>query len=261
MAPEVIAEEVAVVFDELAREAIFAARIKRPPVDAAQVAAALGMVVATNRAQAERGRFVRLRSPNPGRGESRSSLSNRPDRPSILLRPEPRQERRQWAVAHEIGEELAWSVFERLSLDPRALAPGAREWAANQFAGRLLLPTDWFRQAGVSLDWDLRRLKRRFATASHESIARRTLAFSPRIVVTVFDQGAMTWRLSNLNSPPGDLRPIERACWRRTRAKNDRRVTLVARGGAVRVRGWAIHEGPWRREITRMETLSGLDSD
>ena len=45
-----------------------------------------------------------------GRGGSRAT---------ILLRPEPRHERRHWAVAHEIGEHVAHRVFAGWGADPR----------------------------------------------------------------------------------------------------------------------------------------------
>ncbi|MEA1952135.1 MAG: ImmA/IrrE family metallo-endopeptidase, partial [Planctomycetota bacterium] len=75
-------------------------------------------------------------------------------KPSILLRPDPRAERRQWAVAHEIGEHVAWRVFGRLGVDPREAGPDSRESVANQLAGRLLLPGEWFEADAVACGWD-----------------------------------------------------------------------------------------------------------
>ena len=46
---------------------------------------------------------------------------------------------------------------------------------ANNLAGRLLLPTAWFVADAAAENWDLIALKHRYATASHELIARRML--------------------------------------------------------------------------------------
>jgi hypothetical protein len=85
--------------------------------------------------------------------------ASRNDSPSILLKHDPRIERVQWAVAHEIGEALAQRVFAELAVDP-ALAPEqAREVVANGMASRLLLRGPWFGSDGSECDWDLIRLK------------------------------------------------------------------------------------------------------
>ena len=63
---------------------------------------------------------------------------------TILLRSDPRAERRQWALAHEIGEHAAHRVFLRLGVDFREVTANEREALANSMAGRLLLPTRWF---------------------------------------------------------------------------------------------------------------------
>ena len=81
--------------------------------------------------QQGRARYVRLGSHRAARPKA-----------TILLRPDPRCERRQWAVAHEIGEHVAHRVFHLLGIDPREAAPDRRERAANHLAGRLLLPAD-----------------------------------------------------------------------------------------------------------------------
>ncbi len=73
-----------------------------PPVDALELARRAGMAVAIDSRLAGRARTVRLQ---PGHDAPQAS---------ILLRPEPRAERRQWAVAHEIGEQLAVRVFAEL---------------------------------------------------------------------------------------------------------------------------------------------------
>ena len=105
-----------------------------------------------------------------------------PSRATILLRPEPRFERRQWAVAHEIGEHVACRVFALWGVDPRETQANAREHVANNLAGRLLLPTAWFAADAVACGWDLLGLKARYRTASHELIARRMLECRPPVI-------------------------------------------------------------------------------
>jgi Zn-dependent peptidase ImmA (M78 family) len=135
-----------------------------PPVDAFRLARRLGIVVAVDDQQKGRARYVRLRSYWPGR-----------TKPAILLRPDPRPEREQWAVAHEIGEHVAHRWFDRLGVDPRETVPSARETVASELAGRLLLPDAWFVTDAIDCEWDLLRLKSRYSTVSHEMIARRML--------------------------------------------------------------------------------------
>lgn len=239
MLPEFAVEEFAAALDAIVEELLDRSGVLAPPVDALAVAAALGIVVALDDRQAGRARFVRL----GGHAGSRT-------RESILLRPEPRAERRQWAVAHEIGERSAAAVFARLDVDPAETPPTARERIANDLAGRILLPSAWFIEAGLRCNWDLFALKSIFATASHELIARRMLQCEPPIVVTLFDQGRVTWRRSNL---PGRLPPLwpgERQLWRW--------IHHAARPGETpfeggTIRGWPVHEMDWRREILRTE--------
>ena len=94
----------------------------------------------------------------------------RGSRPAIFLRPEPRPERVQWAIAHELGEacpggcSIAW-VRRRMGRFQN------REQLANALATRLLLPMKWFARAAAELDHELIRLKERFTSASHELIA------------------------------------------------------------------------------------------
>src|SRR5262245_45544387 len=90
MVTAILPRELAAATDYVAAELLRAASIHRPPVDALSLAAALGISIATNEGQHERARCVRLRT----------SSGLAPPIPSILLRPELRAERRQWAVAH-----------------------------------------------------------------------------------------------------------------------------------------------------------------
>ena len=188
----------------------------------------LGIAVALDDRQEGRARYVRLSDRRSGRS-----------RATILLRPEPRFERQQWAVAHEIGEHVAYHVFWQWGVDPRETAPNAREAVANNMAGRLLLPTAWFAADGAACDWDLIALKARYRTASHELIARRMLECRPPVIISIFDHRRISFRRSNL---PGRVPPPSTAeidCWRDVHRHNHPRRTD---GGPGSVQGWPIHE-------------------
>jgi hypothetical protein len=177
---------------------------------------------------------------------------------SILLRHEPRLERRQWAVAHELGEHVAEQVFRRLGAEPSSALPNLREEVANQLASRLLLPTKWFAADARACDWDLLALKCRYNTASHELIGRRMLDFSPTVIVTVCDQGQITFRRSNLMSRAVPLTPIERECWH---VVHQHSAPARRCSGALSVTGWPVHEPDWKREILRTAWSEGADDD
>lgn len=238
MLPEFADEEFSAALDEVVGEFLADVDWHRPPVDLIELARRADIVVAVDTQLASRARTVRLAAT-----PSASSAS-------ILLRPEPRAERRQWAVAHELGEQLAERVFMRLAVTPGEAAPGAREHVANLLAGRLLLPIDWFECDARSCGWDLFALKSRYATASHELIARRLLDLAPPVIISVFDQQQLTWRKSNLPGRPPPLLPAEQACLRQVRALGS--VVAVA-AGATGVQGWPIHEPGWQREILRTD--------
>jgi Zn-dependent peptidase ImmA (M78 family) len=239
MLAELAPEELADALDAVAADVLEAAGVYRPPVDAFAVARALGLTVAEDDRQRGRARFVRLKR----RGRT-------PPQATILLRPDPRPERRQWAVAHEIGEHVACRIFERLWIDPREADPAARERTANQLAGRLLLPAEWFGRDGPDCGWDLVELKTRYATASHELIARRMLDFPPPVVITVYDHARVTLRRSNVAGrvPPPSARETD--CWRRA---HETGLAYQATEGTCTVRAWPVHEEGWKREIVRTE--------
>jgi hypothetical protein len=199
------------------------------------------MVVARDDAQAGRARRVSLGARGTRGGDAAQCV--------ILVRDEPRAERRQWSVAHEIGEHLAHVVFQRLAADPREVPRGAREQVANRLAARLLLPLAWFRPIAEGCGWDLPTLKARFFTASHELIARRMLDFEPPVVITIFDHGRLTFRRGNLaGAAPPALSPDERDCWRSTHLSG---VAAAWPSDCHAVRAWPIHEPGWKREILR----------
>jgi len=234
MLAELTWEETSAVLDEVVLDLLDQAGLPAPPVSAFEVARRVGILVAVDDDQRGRARSVRL----SGRG--------RDARPAILMRSDPRAERRQFAVAHEIGEHVAHRVFDRLGVDPREAPPTTREQVANHLAGRILTPTDWLLAEGRSADWDLFALKRRFETASHELIARRMLECPPSVVLSIFDNGRLYFRHSNV---PGQVPPpseLEASCRRQA---NETGHPSHAEGVAA----WPIHEPGWQREIVRRE--------
>jgi len=167
-------------------ETLKAAKVYKPPVDPFRIARSLGVRVVWDRRLPERGRYVR----------SRHQGSRSPSAVMILQR-HPRPERRYWAAAHELGEHLVSRVAQRLGLLTEEDLSACRERMANHLAARILLPTVWFWQDGRRLDWDLRALKSRYPTASHETIARRMVDMEEPVVISLFDQGTVTWRRAN----------------------------------------------------------------
>src|SRR5690242_1507369 len=112
---ELSREEVLEVVDRAAAELLQAAGVEQPPVDAIVIAQRhLGMQVCLDRRQPQRGRAQRAGG-----------------RKQIYLRPEPREERHQWTVAHEIGEHLKSDLLRRLGVDPSQMRAMAGESLAN----------------------------------------------------------------------------------------------------------------------------------
>jgi hypothetical protein len=243
MLPELTADELALALDTVAAGVLARLDAADPPIDAVALARALQLSVAWDERQSGRGRVVRLRE-----------FSGTASRGSILLRPDPRPERLQWVIAHEIGELFAVHVFDRLGVDPCEAPSGSREMVANQLAGRMLLPDDWFAEAGASCGWDLPELKIRFSTASHELIARRMLDFSSPIGITILDNGRRTFRRGNL---PGRLPPLaslEQVTWR---AAHETGQAVTEADHLCRVQAWPVHEPDWKREILRTQWHGG----
>jgi hypothetical protein len=239
MLPEYTREELATGTDKVVRDILDIARIESPPVDAFFVARQLEIIVATDDLQAGRGRFVRRK------GRSRAT-----SQATILIRSDERVERLHWAVAHEVGESMAPRIFAAWGIDPREASPTVREEAANHLAGRLLLPTHWFARAAVESGWDLPDLKARFATASHELIARQMLEFLPPVIITIVDQGRIHFRRSNVPGRVPPLSPAETQCWRSVHEHNRPDQTY---DGLRKIQGWPVHEELWQREILRTE--------
>ncbi|MGC3966450.1 MAG: ImmA/IrrE family metallo-endopeptidase [Pirellulales bacterium] len=208
-------------------------QIEGPAVDAVAVAKRLGIVVATDRGMTGRARRCLL---SVGAGRSQAA---------IYVCPEERPERRQWSIAHELGEHLAAEIFAESGLGKQDATSERREQSANDFASALLLPRSRFVRQGETDDWDLPTLKQVFWSASHALIARRIAAVLPGSQVTIVDDGRVTTRLSNANcrSPlqPGECAMLKRCA--KSGAVQERRFANV------RLRCWPIHEAARRREI------------
>jgi hypothetical protein len=243
MTPELTREELVASLDAVIDSMLYKAEIRRPPIDAFAVAGALRLTVASDNRQLGRARFVRLRAADVSQHGA------------ILVRPDPRPERTQWAVAHEIGESRVEEVFTRLSVDPHEVVDRTREQLANQLANRLLMPSRWFERDALRLDWDLLKLKARYATASHELIARRMLEFTPAVIITVFDDNRVTWRQGNTSGRVPPLAPAERACQQRVAATGEPHREATSMGT---IQAWPIHEPGWQREILRV-ALADID--
>ncbi len=238
MLPEIPPEQLNAILEDLVEEQLAVAMIHAPPVDAFALAASLGLVVARDAAVTQRARLVRL---NYQRGHSTTS---------ILLAPEPRAERQQWSVAHEIGEHLAAEACRRLGVRSNELPPHGRERLANLLARRILLPATWFFADARRANWDLLALKCLYATASHELIARRMLDGAIPIIIAVYDHDQLTWRKSNL---PGMLPPpsqLQIDCRQSAHVTGESTCDSDAQED---VQAWAIHEPEWKREIVRVE--------
>jgi hypothetical protein len=245
MLSEIADDEFAAALDACAAEVLWEVGLTEPPVDALAVADGLGLVVARDDGMACRGRYVRLAQQNDDAGGALGT---------IVVAAAERPEREQWAVAHEIGESIAYRVFERLGVVCDETSPRTREIVANRFAGALLLPRRWFALDGPEFGWDLFALKERYDTASHELIARRMLEMRPPIVITICDLGRVHWRRSNVSTRPPAMLPEETAVWRDAHHTGLAAwESLDAESGLASVQCWPIHQPDWKREILRSE--------
>lgn len=217
--------------DEVADELLDQGGVTAPPVECLALADRLEIYVAYDACQPGRARHKIIG------GQS-----------TLLVRPEERPERLQWAVAHELGEAFAWKVFDRVGADLDEDSPQLREQVANCMASRLLLPGRWFFDDARRCDWDLVQLKRRYDTASHELIAYRFLDGDEPALVSVFDQGRLVRRRANVRPRPPSLSPVERECWSEVHRRN---VPVERRSASLTVRGWPVHEPGWQRELLR----------
>jgi Zn-dependent peptidase ImmA (M78 family) len=237
MLAEIPTEELARTLEEVAGNTLSKAGIREPPIDALCLAKRLGLAVAWDDRQASRARLVQFA------GDQNLDVS------AVFVRHDPRHERLQWAIAHEVGELLAETVFTKLLIDPSIAPPHCRETIANGLASRLLLPNDLFSADAVACGWDLFELKSRYATASHELIARRMLDFLPPVIITVFDNNCLTWRKANLPCRAPKRSRREFLCRNAAHESSGHRFEP----GPPQISAWAIHEPDWKREILRLE--------
>ena len=225
-------EDVTATVDKMVEELQDAARLTQPPVDTIALAQQhLGMIVVLDQRQPQRGRAQR-------------ALGKK----QIYLRPEPREERHQWTVAHEIGEHLKSELLERLGIEPTQARAMAGESLANLFAYRLLVPSCWFAEDAQTLDYDLLALKKRYATSSHEVLAWRFLDLPNPCVVTIIDNEHIHRRRSNAWPTKRQLLPVEEKCWKEVTQQGK---SKVVRDDEWTVTGWPVHELDWKREILR----------
>lgn len=220
--------------DEFVVDLLDRLEVSRPPVDPLAIAKRLGVQVQRNREQSERGR-LRKRHPHC----------------VIVVRPEPRWERTCWTLAHELGELLMPELLDWMQLSE--IEHREREWIANEFAQRLLVPTAWLRDKGIAPPYDLFRLKNQYATASHEVVSLQLLSLERPLIVTVFDGNQMTRRRCNLQCRPPKLLSFERKA--QQQAIRSSRPHLVHHEG-VAAHAWPVHEPDWKREIV----LTSFDS-
>jgi hypothetical protein len=173
----------------------------------------------------------------------------------IYIRPEPRPERLQWTIAHEIAELMGPRLWRACGLADCDVSPQLAETLANAFAQRLLVPTAWLQQAVQECGWDLLALKQRFHTASHEVLALRLLELPGSSgLITILDKGQVTRRRGRPWPAPRWLLPGELRCqlWIHERAQ-----PCQVRAEGYDVWGWPVHESGWKREILRTVFTDG----
>jgi Zn-dependent peptidase ImmA (M78 family) len=221
--------------DEVAEEVLDDTGCRTRPVDAFQLAEEMGFQLAYDANQTGRGRVKRVAG-----------------RVTVLLAPDERPERLQWAAAHEIGEFAAHRVFDRLEMDLDEESPRLREKIASGLAAAVLLPKRWFFADARRLDGDVAALKAIYSTASHELILNRLLQMDQLTMASVFDHGRLTRRRTNgrLAAPP--LLSLESEA-QSLAHRTGEAVSLSGRG--VRVQCWPVHERDWKRELVRTTAL------
>ena len=158
-----------------------------PPVDPFALAERLGIVLAP--------------SEGPGRWSQRGKA------PTIYVPEDVPRERLRFTVAHEVLELEAARLSPPLPLD-RGLADRL-EWVVQVGASELLMPRQWFAEAGEDAGWDLEELKELFEV-SWEAAARR-VPVCTRAVATVVDNGKVAVRTGSPDmSYPTGMGPEER---------------------------------------------------
>jgi hypothetical protein len=216
------------VVDELVAELLDSARLPKPPVDALALA------------QRHLGLPVTLEEEEPPR--------RRGKRGQILIHRDESAERQQWAAAHAVGEHLKPELLRRLGLEPGELPAPRSSSLPNLVARRLLVPLGWFAADAPALEYDVARLKERYATASTEVVALRLLDLPEPCVISLVDNGHLFRRRSNAWNVRKQLEPAEQECQRYVHEYSRPRVVNAA---GWTVHGWPFHRPDWKREVLR----------
>lgn len=240
--------------DDIVDETLAKMDLDCPPVDAIAVAAAQGVEVVFNRSIFGRARLREL--------GGRRSIVVRPDgveaEPVKSADGRARSQRNchyqseatQWAVAHQLGEQMASAVIQRTG-HQGTVRGLMREQIASEFAGRLLLPRRWFFSALEREDGNLVALKEEFATASYELILLGMLRWPEWSTVTILEEGQSPRRFCN-EGATRSWSSVELEAWNRCR-RTKRSVDLEEDG--LRVQAWAVHTNERKREFLRTTAL------
>ncbi|MCE5270806.1 ImmA/IrrE family metallo-endopeptidase [bacterium] len=217
------------------------AGITSPPIDPAQVAAFLGILIETR----------------PGY-PALSGIEQDGPQTRIIIRAGLRPERQHFLVAHEVGH-VYWQDNEHHRGDPSL--GGRLEYFCNKFASLMLLPFEWFNADAAETGHDLFALKRIYSTASNQLIARRIVSLRPAIA-TVFDDDGKEKRVTERfnGSGPQDKKltkaesqVIKEVCGTGSVIENIGTIKEKGQFVRVKVKGYPIFENGWKRVITFME--------
>ena len=216
--------DIAALVEQEARALLERMGVHAPPVDAYLIANKLGLTVQID---------PHLKT----RGYSRT----RWDLGTIIVgsKNPNKSERKQFTIAHEIGEVSLKGRVEEAHL----------EEASNLMAINLLLPGEWFKRDAEVSGFDLPRLKKTYFTASHELIAFRMLEFRP-MIVTIFDNGSLYKRKSSYPFTVRPSYPLESQCLRDVTLRGEK-VSL--KDEETNVVGWPVFREDWKRVILRTE--------
>jgi hypothetical protein len=217
-------QELKTLAEREARGLLERAGIHHPPVDAYQIAQTLGLTIQIDPLLKTRG-YSRRRW-NLGAIVVGSKNPNK-------------SERKQFTIAHEIGEVLLKGRVEEACL----------EEACNLVALGLLLPEEWFKRDAEASDFDLLELKKVYSTASHELIAFRMLEFKP-MIITIFDNGRLYRRSNSYPFPVKTSYPQERQCLEGVTTSGKKQSLQDEK---ISVTGWPVFRTDWKRVILRTE--------
>jgi hypothetical protein len=158
----------------------------------------------------------------------------------IFVDPLLREERRQFAIGHEIGHYLR----RQLGLEDAENVTATDERAADYLAAALLQPRLDFEAALKRHGWDLIRLHAIFRNASFEAIARRIVALRDARAV-VHDRPLRGQRPAGWYTIPWEHRPT-----------HEERLAVeeaIACGAPVELRtgltAWPVLQHDWHRAI------------